>query len=274
MVLTGLPGRPIQGTSPSRPKPSGPGPDADAPGLHPHPAPRARDAPARTDAHARGRDQQIAAGGPGERVAQRLPPVGHEAQLAGHTAGPLDHGADGVGVGRRDLAAGDNLVTAIEVDDFVARGEDPDHRRPVHRHGLVRDRGEHADLGGAERGAGGQHRLAGADVFTLGADVLPRVARVADRDSVARRIGVFLADHAVGAGRDGRTGEEAGRLAGPEYAAGLCAGHDAVDQPQGGAGARVGAAAGVAVHGRVVPRWQIDRAGHRRRAHQVQRVAQ
>ena len=138
------------------------------------------------------------------------------------------------------------------------------------------DRGEHAELRGAERRAGGERDVAPPDVLALVADVLAGVPAVAHRDPVAREgLGVLLADHRVGARGERRAREDPDRLARTHCLRGKAARGDGFDHVEGdgavgGGGADVRCPGGVAVHRRIVPARQIDRADHVLGEHEVE----
>jgi hypothetical protein len=157
-------------------------------------------------------------------------------------AGATDHPREGVGVRRRDLLPGQDLVAAVQVRDLVAGGEERNRRPPVDGDRLVRNRGQDAELGRTKRRPGRQHRLAQPDVLTAKADVAACVAWVTDRHGGVCGFRVLLANHAVGAGGEGGTGEDLGRLARAQRARRELAGGDRLDHAQHRPGMSVGGA--------------------------------
>src|SRR5207245_3117590 len=105
-----------------------------------------------------------------------------------------------------------------------------DAGRAVDERRAVRDGGEHAELRRPERSAGGKRDLAFADILSPVAYVLARIAPRDDRDAVrTRALGVFLAHHRVGTGRERSAREDPSGLARPDRPLGELAGGDALD---------------------------------------------
>src|SRR5437660_4279968 len=83
----------------------------------------------------------------------------------------------------------------------------------MHQRRGVSDRGEHAELRGAEGGACRERDIASPDILAAVADVLADVPAIAHGDAPAvERLGVLLADHAVGSRRERRAREDPGGL--------------------------------------------------------------
>src|ERR1019366_9679236 len=97
-----------------------------------------------------------------------------------------------VAVGGNDLLSGTNLVESIALDEFVARGQDRHARRADDLHFREAERGEHADLRGANRRARGDGHATLDDVLAPRSHVLPRVARVANLHADGAAVGVLL----------------------------------------------------------------------------------
>src|SRR5206468_12112862 len=98
-----------------------------------------------------------------------------QAQVHGDAAVPPDQCMQGVGIGGRDLAAGENVVGTVQVHDLVARAHEGDPWGVVDERGRVGNRCEDAELGRADRAAGAQNDVPFSDVFAPVADVLPGV---------------------------------------------------------------------------------------------------
>ena len=120
-----------------------------------------------------------------------------------------------VRIGSRDLAAGENLVAAIEIDDFIARAEERDLGSRMHERLGAGDRRQDAQLSGAQRRARRQYCFAPSDVLAAAPDVASRFRRHGDFNPFSReRLGVFLSHHGVGALRQRCAGEYPRRFAG------------------------------------------------------------
>src|SRR5207302_274505 len=106
-----------------------------------------------------------------------------------------------------------------------------------------------------ERRAGGKRDLALTDILAPVAHVLARIASCDHADAVRGGVlGVLLAHHRVGAGRERSTCEDPGRLTRPDRPRGELPGGDALDHREhdltlGARPRHVAAASGVAVHG-------------------------
>src|SRR5205809_366887 len=212
-------------------------------------------------AHAGGRDQQISSRRTAQVPAQAFLAVARDPEIDGFRASAPNQGVERVRVRARDLGTRENRVALLELDDLIARSHERDPRPAMHQRRVVGNRGQHAELRGTERRAGGQHDRALANVLATAPDVLFRVARIADRDmGLGRLRGVFLTDHGVGALREGRAGEDAGRLRLTNRLAGKLAGGDGLDDGEVGLGLlEIRTAYRIAVHRGVVPGRQIDR---------------
>src|SRR5207237_4582769 len=112
------------------------------------------------------------------------------------------------------------------------------------------------------------------------AHVLARIASCDHADAVRGGVlGVLLAHHRVGAGRERSTCEDPGRLTRPDRPRGELPGGDALDHREhdltlGARPRHVAAASGVAVHGRIVPGGEVDRASYVHGEHHDKELAQ
>src|ERR1041384_7027571 len=173
-------------------------------------------------------------------LAQALLCVPRDTQTANLSPRLPDQCGEGVRVAAGDLTSREDVVAPVQVHDLLSRSEEGDAGPAVDGNGLVRDRGEDAELRGPQRCAGGENEGARAQVLAARPDVAPGVPGVVDSDLVgAGRRGVFLADDGIGTVRDGRTGKDACGLTGCERSGGELAGGYALDDPQHGARSRV-----------------------------------
>ena len=174
-----------------------------------------------------------------------------------------------------DLASGQRLPS---LDQFVAGREDAHFQRA--EHGQVDDalRGGHAEVHGREDPTGSEGGLACADVLTPAAHILAGflAGREGDRFRRASAIialaactlrccvigtatDVFLHHHGIGADGHGGTGHDAPCLSGGQSGREI-AGQRAAAHRQRGVtlGVQIGMTQGVAVHGRIVVRGEIQ----------------
>ena len=71
----------------------------------------------------------------------------------------------------------------------------------VNGHHAAAQRGEHADVGGADEGPRGEHLLARPHVLAGVADVLPELGGDPNPQAIPLALGVLLKDHRVRSGR-------------------------------------------------------------------------
>ena len=128
-----------------------------------------------------------------------------------------EHGA----VRLDDPAGGHGVAEFVQLDQFVAGGDDGHPRPPPHRHGGAAAGEQGADVRRPEAVAGGEEQLGGDDVLTHLAHVLPGIDRRADHRFRVRLVEQHVLDH------DHRVPVRRQRVAGVH--------HDclAVVQPQG-----------------------------------------
>ena len=187
--------------------------------------------------------------------------------------------AQRMGVAARHLAAVQNLLGTVHVHDLVAAGQNRDPRLAVDQRMRHRQRGEHAELRRPQRPACGKHRGSAPDVLPGLAQVHPDVAVLHDGDGLPPLVGVLLPDHAVRPVGHGGAGEDPGRFAGADAAGGEGAGRDLLHHPEphrtlGAGAADVLAADRVAVHCRVGPGGDVDRAHDVLGQHTVEGIVQ
>lgn len=126
------------------------------------------------------------------------------------------------------------------------------------------NRGRQSQVLGGEPGTGGDHLRAGLNVLAGAPDVRSGLGVQRDDDRLALAHTDFLDDHGVGALGHGRAGEDARGRARLQRRAGRSS-RDALGDPQPSAAVvQIGVADGIAIHGAVVPAWDIDVAPHRR----------
>ncbi len=163
-------------------------------------------------------------------LAQALLGIARDAQIRWLPPRATDQGVERVGVGRGDLAAGEDFVGAIQVHDFVARSHERDSGGAVHERGGVGDRREDAELSRPQRGAGGKDDRSRANILAAIPHVLAGIPPGHDGDAARRgALGVLLADDRIGPRGERCTGEDAGRFTRPDRPGGELSGRDAFD---------------------------------------------
>ena len=204
--------------------------------------------------HAGGAHEHVGAQPRAEAVREVFGRIPGDAQVERISAQLPALGRDRIRVRRHDPAAGH---VSVGLDQLVAAGEDR-HPGPLMDGDDAAPEGcQHAEMGGTESRARGQHLLALAHILAGVPHVLADLHLDAHANPVADAIGVFLAYDRVRTGRNRRTREDAGRLAGLDLAIDdRSRGHLGHDPERDGARRRrtlqVGGAHGVAIHRRVV----------------------
>ena len=220
---------------------------------------------AHTDAG--GRHQEVALGGALEVCTDAGGRIPRDAEGQWNAAGQSHQGVQRVTVGTGDLPTTEDGVALVHVDDLVAAAENADDRPAKDQRMGDRERGQDAELGGAQLRAELEDRGPPANVLAGVPDVDADIAVVPDGDDLPSEVGVLLAHDGVGAGRERRAGEDAGAFAGLQCPGRKGAGGDLLDdaeahRPVRGGAPHVVAARGVAVHGRVGPGGKVEGADH------------
>ena len=155
------------------------------------------------------------AGGLAERGLQQRRIVAHHAHVDDLDAEALQHAVQRVAVGVVDLAF---LERRADRGQLVAGGEEGDAQPAPDLHLADAERGDQAELGGAQQLPRLQHRHARLEVLARGAHVLARLLPGRDRDAVAVGAAHLLHDDGVRALRHHRAGHHAHAFAGPDFA--------------------------------------------------------
>src|SRR6185437_11540765 len=121
--------------------------------------------------------------------------IGNDAEVDDLAAERRDRRTNGVAVRRHDALAALHSVELIDVDQLVARREHGDARPPVNRHRRAPNRGEYAELLGAEHRPSLERDLAGAQILGARPHVSAGVARIEYRDALFAAVGVLDANH-------------------------------------------------------------------------------
>ena len=115
--------------------------------------------------YAGGGDQQVALAGGREVMPQALPASPRNAEVDRMPTGQADQRGQGMGIRACDLPPGEDLVGLIHVHDLIAASQDRHPRPAIHQGVGDRERGEHAEFGGAKLGTMGKGQVALAEVF-------------------------------------------------------------------------------------------------------------
>jgi hypothetical protein len=171
------------------------------------------------------------------------------------------------------------LLGTVDVHDLVAAAENRHPRAAVDQWLSHGERGEHPERRRAQCHSLRKHRGAAPDILAHAPEVDADVAVAHDRHRLGTLVGVLLPHHGVGAVGQRRAGEDPGALAWPEparrkRARGELLDHTEPHRPLGRRAADVVAARRVAVHGRVGPGGDVDRAHDVLGEHAVERVVE
>ena len=153
------------------------------------------------------------------------------------------------------------LERGARFDEFVAGGDHHDARSWVHHRAAMTCGGEDRDLTRAEVLPSSQHLFTGVHVFAGPADEHSRFRTAGDRHNVGSAVGAFDRNDRVCTIGQRRTGHDADRGAGTHALGGAIPRGHIVDDPQLHRGrlTRTGDIGGehrIAIHRRVVERWQ------------------
>ncbi len=210
-----------------------------------------------------------------QRRFQRLRVVAHDSHIDHVAAKAREHAEQGVAVAVVDAALAERLADRAQL---VASREEGHAQAPPHRHRGDAKRCDQAQVGRADDLAFSERGAAGHQVFAGKAAVVPGLdgARCDGDAGGADRGHLLMRDHAVASGRHHAARHDAHALAwrgnGVRWSA--CEGGADHGQRERRVRQQVGAAQGVAIHGRVVMRGHADRRDDVGRQHPAERREQ
>ncbi|MNP09710.1 hypothetical protein D3C76_1018260 [compost metagenome] len=209
--------------------------------------------------------------GQAQRIAAGRQGIGEHAVVVQFHAPAVEQRADAEAVDVVDLPGSQLLARLAQL---VAAAQQADAQAPMDRYFGDPDTGQQAQLLDAQAAALAQQRGALAQFLAAQAHMAAAPYRRQDHP-LAVDSAVFLGDHAVGARRQRRAGEDAYGVPRGQRIAGRIAGGDAAGQRQRATGVRqIGGAQRVAVHRAVVPGRLVLGRTQVFRQHPPQRFAQ
>ena len=148
---------------------------------------------------------------------------------------------------------------AARHDQFITRGKQGHARLAGDLHLTEADAGRQAQRRGCEAGSALQHRAAVGDVFTRAANPLIGLRdRVDAYAAVAQGLDIFLHHDRIRTRRNRRAGEDARHRARGQFGAHMAGGNALTDRQNHARGLHFAAAHGIAIHRRIVERWNLQ----------------